>query len=148
MPQNLFQCFRSNGADVPLYGAHKAKIQPQMGGGGGGFFTQLPHQRYQIPILQRQRLFAGQTGCHGEVIYQSQQLIVVLIQLSCPPVEGGILLSCGGGNQLIGGKVKGGQRIPDLGGYAGKQGYQVIAFRFHEKLLSGAKALSIAFAVK
>ena len=45
----------------------------------------------------------------------------------------------------IGGKMERCQRVPDLCGNTGKQGYQFVLFRFHERLLSGAKALRIAF---
>jgi hypothetical protein len=44
--------------------------------------------------------------------------------------------------------MEGGQRVADLGRNIGEQGHQIVPFRFHGSLLSGAEALRIAFAAE
>ena len=145
MPQNVFQRVGSNGANMMLFGADEAEIQIQMGCQRSCFFAQVSGQRDKIPILQGKGMLLRQMCGQREVVDQSQKAVVVLVHQCRPGIQSGILFTGRGGNQLRSGQMKRGQRVADLGRNIGEQGYQIVPFRIHGSLLSGAEALRIAF---
>ena len=134
--QQLLHGVRGHGADMPVHGADEPQLQPQQGSQAAGFFAGFADHTHDIPVLKRQRLLAGQIGGGGQTAYQTEHLIVALVQQCGPGIQSRVLLPGTGGSQLGGGQMKIAEGSPQLRRDIGKQRRQVVLIRLHGMLLS------------